>query len=129
MAGGARRDRRSYYRDWAGRNPDRVIALNRVKQLRLYGLTEADYARLVEDQDGRCAICQTDDPGSSKYGNWSVDHDHVAEDIGVMHVRGLLCTDCNLMIGRSREDPDRLRAAADYLERTNMLSTDKVVTL
>lgn len=31
--------------------------------------------------------------------------------------RGVLCQGCNLAIGHAQEDPLRLRAAADYLER------------
>jgi hypothetical protein len=74
----------------------------------LYGLTPEAYAALLETQDARCAICRTDTPGGK--GGWHVDHNHAT---GL--VRGLLCTNCNQGLGQFADDPDRLRAAADYL--------------
>jgi len=31
-------------------------------------------------------------------------------------IRGLLCRDCNLMLGHAQDNPDILREAANYLE-------------
>lgn len=76
-----------------------------------YGIGAADYARMLAEQGGRCAICRTDEPGGQN-GKWCVDHCHDS-----LKVRGLLCTHCNMAIGQMRDDPARLRAAADYLER------------
>ena len=42
----------------------------------------------------------------------SVDH-----DVMTGKIRGMLCGSCNMAIGILGHDPDRLRAAADYLER------------
>ena len=77
----------------------------------LYGLSEERYAELLTAQDGRCAICQTDEWGG-KHGVPHVDHDHATDE-----VRGLLCDACNNGLGRFADAPERLRAAAAYLER------------
>jgi NAD-dependent SIR2 family protein deacetylase len=69
-----------------------------------YGLSAAQFRALLEAQSHRCAICH------GKPETWHVDHDHETRV-----VRGLLCNDCNLGIGRLREDPDILRAAISYL--------------
>lgn len=44
-----------------------------------YGITKADYDRMLEDQGGRCAICKTEKP-SSRNKVWSVDHCHATHD-------------------------------------------------
>lgn len=72
-----------------------------------YGLTMDEYQARVEAQGGRCAIC---DEESDR--RLHVDHNH---QTGA--VRDLLCEWCNHAIGKARDDPARLRAMADYLER------------
>jgi hypothetical protein len=88
---------------------DRSQPYRRDVQLRsLYGITQADYDRLLALQYGRCAICGTTKPGTR--GTWRVDHDHETGQ-----VRGLLCDRCNLGIGYMQDDPDILIAAARYV--------------
>ena len=43
-----------------------------------------------------------------------VDHDHETGKI-----RGLLCHACNIVLGLVKDDPDRLRLLANYLEVSN----------
>jgi hypothetical protein len=73
-----------------------------------YSMNPADYERALEEQQGRCAICRSK---CDAYSRLSVDHDH---DTG--RFRGLLCNKCNHGLGRFRDRPDLLRAAAIYLE-------------
>lgn len=74
-----------------------------------YGLTSAEYLEMYDAQDGKCAIC-----GYSQDGKWlAVDHCH---ETGA--VRGLLCNDCNLMLGNSGDRPDVLESGAEYLRRS-----------
>jgi len=88
---------------------DRSQPYRRDVQLKsLYGITQADYDRLLALQYGRCAICGTTKPGTR--GTWRVDHDHETGQ-----VRGLLCDRCNLGIGYMQDDPDILIAAARYV--------------
>ncbi len=78
-----------------------------------YGITPDDYDRMLSEQNQACAICMATDPGTA-HGFWHVDHCH---DRG--HVRGLLCNTCNLALGLMADDPARMRAAADYIERAS----------
>lgn len=87
---------------------------DRARTLRRYGITQADYDRMLALQGGRCAICATDDPGKK---SWCIDHDHDTEA-----VRGLLCSLCNTGIGNLRDDPDILKSAVSYLERHKRLA-------
>lgn len=88
---------------------DRSRPYKRAVQLKArYGLTQADYDGLVARQGDQCAICRTVTPGGR--GGWRVDHDHVTGQ-----VRGLLCDDCNLGIGKLQDDPEILVAAARYV--------------
>ena len=74
---------------------------------RKYGITLSDYASMLEQQGGKCAICGKPEPEHKKL---DVDHCHKTKA-----VRGLLCTSCNRVLGHAWDSPERLRAAADYL--------------
>lgn len=78
----------------------------------LYGLTLSDFDRMVEEQNGLCAICETNAPGGK--GAWHVDHDHAS---GL--IRGLLCHSCNLMLGHARDNTAFLSSAISYLEKSH----------
>lgn len=79
-----------------------------------FGISFADYQRMLDAQGGVCDICKKPET-RTRYGKLTllaVDHCH-----GSGAIRGLLCNNCNNGIGRFNDDPDLLRAAADYLER------------
>lgn len=80
--------------------------------IRRYGITLDDFTALIERQGGGCAICGSATP-TGNHGRLVVDHDH---ETGA--VRGVLCGDCNAIIGLAKESAARLRAAADYIERS-----------
>jgi hypothetical protein len=82
-------------------------------QLTRYGLTPKELLALQQTQDSRCAICKTPFAATGPYGR-HIDHEHV---IGGK-VRGLLCRGCNSGIGHFKDNPELLRAAAAYLERS-----------
>lgn len=80
-----------------------------------YGITPEGYQAMIEAQGGGCAIC-----GISQSQLWKDDWNHPLEidhchDTG--RVRGLLCSSCNVSLGRFKHDPILLRRAAEYLER------------
>jgi len=94
-------------------NPNRV-AINRRRALQRYGLTTEQHDEMLAAQNGRCAVCGAlpDPEGKGPASRLHVDHDHTT---GVH--RELLCCNCNQGIGHFGDDPDRMRAAAAYIER------------
>lgn len=79
-----------------------------------FGLTEAQYELMIVAQDGHCAICAELDRPEKRL---AVDHDHVTG-----RIRALLCDRCNRGIGFLDENPERLCAAANYIERHKLTS-------
>jgi hypothetical protein len=96
-----------YHRDHRAKHQERYQEYERRRR---YGMAAGDYAAMLEAQGGRCAICRTDTPGGK--GTFHVDHCH---DSG--NVRGLLCGDCNLGIGKFKHDANILTLAIQYLSR------------
>ena len=84
-----------------------------------YGSGVADYDRMFEEQEGRCAICGGTDSRSSRTEHFFVDHCHETGQ-----VRGLLCAGCNVGIGGLGDNIDRLKAAIEYLENASRLGAD-----
>lgn len=74
-----------------------------------YGIDDETFVSMVLDSEGRCATCGRPEK------RMHLDHCHAT---GV--VRGLICGDCNHVLGRVRDDPLVLRALADYLELHNV---------
>lgn len=112
----ARRADPSY---WGKRQPDKLQASQRDSQLRRhYGINLADYQEMLIAQGNTCAICPSTEPGGN--GTWHVDHDHTCCPGNISCgkcVRGLLCANHNTGLGMFDDNPEILRAAADYIER------------
>lgn len=86
-----------------------------------HGLTMREIGALLHSQGNACRICGTTAFG---YSGPVVDHDHA---LAASHphpvtrgcrscVRGMLCDPCNRGLGDFRDDPARMRRAAEYLE-------------
>jgi len=100
-APGKREARKARTKAWQKANPEKKLAINRRSR---YGLSEEVYKAMVNNQNGKCAICKIQSIRD-------VNHCHVSGKI-----RGLLCQKCNLMLGYSNDNPEILRVGADYLE-------------
>lgn len=78
-----------------------------------YGLEPSDLERMIHDQGGDCRLC----PASLADG-YCVDHDHgCCPDVKTCGacVRGLLCHECNKLLGKIETNPDRLVRMLAYL--------------
>ena len=80
---------------------------------RIFNIEPSEYRERLAEQNNLCFICGN--PETSKYKGKTkllgIDHDHLTG-----RVRKLLCHNCNLMLGYSKDDPNVLRKAADYVE-------------
>lgn len=74
----------------------------------IYNISQEDFESLLEQQDGRCAIC------SSVLQKPCIDHCH-----STSKVRGILCQNCNTGLGMFNDSPSNLRKAADYIEKAD----------
>jgi hypothetical protein len=107
----------AYDRTWRQNHPERTRQRQAASRLRnrdyyrdhalraRHGVTLEQKAQMYADQDGKCAICNT------QYPELDVDHNH---DTG--QVRALLCRTCNRGLGYLKDNPEILRLAAAYLE-------------
>lgn len=75
---------------------------------RSYNLTEEDYTKMYNSQNGCCAICK------NLYKSLVIDHCHSKNT-----VRQLLCDGCNRGIGFLRENIITLKNAIKYLQKHN----------
>jgi hypothetical protein len=85
-------------------------------RLKAYGIDLSEYQRILQSQGGVCAICKRAGRELSKlYAREEiprlvVDHCHATGN-----VRGLLCSRCNLGLGKFLDSPALLDAAIVYL--------------
>lgn len=103
------RDRAKRYRR---ENPEAARLTVRNATLRKkYGIVVADYDRMLAAQGGVCKICLTSEWVETTGRAFHVDHCHQTG-----RIRGLLCQACNTSLGKFKDSPALLRAAAAYLE-------------
>jgi uncharacterized protein YlaI len=79
------------YRD---KFPEKYREVKRKATLKFkYGITAEEWNDIYNRQNGKCAIC---DKHQSEFNHrLCVDHDHVSQE-----VRGLLCDECNFLVGK-----------------------------
>lgn len=100
-------------RKWKAR-PENIVrhymAMKRFHLKRGYGMTLEQYYLMLETQGYKCLLCgQIHEEVSRKRLN--VDHCHRTG-----RVRGLLCSNCNNIIGKADDNIDLLKKAIEYLE-------------
>ena len=90
--------------------------------MRVYGINEEEYNKILEEQNYGCAICgRSVEEQSKKYASGkipasmrslAVDHCH-----NTGKIRGLLCYECNIGLGKFQDKSSLLERAALYLTR------------
>lgn len=89
-------------------NKEKILANQRLNR---YKLTSESYNNLLFIQNNQCAICFADFTWiRDKY--IQIDHDHKTGE-----VRGILCIDCNLGLGRFKDKVENLNSAIRYLNK------------
>lgn len=94
-------------------NPERYTRIRLRRSAIELGLDPDEVEAYFKAHSGLCDICGRHPWDVRSIGRrLSIDHDHATGEF-----RGLLCGDCNTMLGFGSDDPRRLRAAARYLEK------------
>lgn len=73
------------------------------------GITAEDWQRAW---DATCGLCPGCREPLQRGRRTHIDHDHATG-----RFRGLLCSECNHALGKTRDDAETLRRLAEYLER------------
>lgn len=83
--------------------------------LKNYGLTRDDYVNMEKSQNGVCKICGEPEKHRKRL---SVDHDHAccsgSKSCGKC-IRGLLCSNCNRVLGQVNDNVETLQTMIEYL--------------
>jgi hypothetical protein len=92
---------------------DYIVARRRAQVKYKYGLSLEELSEIADFQQGRCAICRLQK-------KLVIDHDHASSSF-----RGLLCNDCNLILGYCGDDTEVLQRAILYLRRSSRIIRDE----
>lgn len=114
-------DRKEYDRKYYENNRARILEQQKryyerckrnSRYVKKYGVSVEDYDTMLSEQDGCCAICKTNTPGSNR--RFRIDHCHTSKT-----VRGLLCHRCNMGLGYFKDNIEVLARAIEYLASYN----------
>lgn len=95
----------------------------RAKRRQFYGLSEDEW-ELLKMLYPVCTLCGIESPGQARGQDkqWHIDHDHKTG-----HIRGLLCSRCNIGLGNFKDNPTVLRMAAKYIEESSGVLNGEIV--
>jgi glycerol-3-phosphate dehydrogenase len=104
---------KEYHKNYFIKNKDKIISQSTNARLkREYGIDSEEYKSILEKQKGCCAICGTNECSVKRV--FSVDHNHTTKK-----VRGILCHNCNVLLGNAKENISILENAITYLKEDN----------
>jgi len=101
----------AYYRE----NKEKILRRGTAYRAKSVGLSVEQYDSELAARNGLCDICgQPQRPTKTgKIRTLSLDHDHATNKF-----RGFLCAPCNTALGGFRDNPETMRTAALYIERS-----------
>ena len=96
---------------WRENNQEHYRTYARLWSYKKLGIkiTEKEYKELLKKQGNSCALCGNPPPAARVL---CLDHDHKTGK-----VRGLLCNDCNIALGKFRDNVETLGKAIVYLSK------------
>jgi Recombination endonuclease VII len=99
--------RNSYNNDKVSKDPEFFRKYTILRTAKLAGISLDEFYEVLKNQDGKCKICNKT---SSK--NLCIDHCHVTGKF-----RGLLCRNCNTLLGHAKDSVEILQSAISYLRQ------------
>lgn len=97
-------------KQWSINNPEKRRKINQKRHYMLnFGITIEQYNEIFDKQGGCCAVCNRHQ--SEFKMALAVDHNHMTDGI-----RGLLCSNCNLILGHANDNINILQNAIQYLK-------------
>lgn len=100
-----------YHKKFRDKNRERSRLKSRISDLKKKGLTLEDFDRMMDDQNNSCKICRIHQSDLSR--KLHIDHCH-----STGKVRGLLCQQCNHLLGNARDNILVLESAIKYLKES-----------
>ena len=95
------------YKEFGSKRTDCKECKSNKDSVRRYGLNNSQVLSLLENQNGKCAICLKSIQNRSEA---HVDHEH-----STGFVRGVLCSNCNTAIGLLSDNWQNLERGRDYI--------------
>ena len=107
--------RKLYMQKWMAEKREKDPSYEHDQALhKQYKIRVEDYNRILDAQNGVCAICKGNEKSiahtSNKIRNLTVDHCHATGK-----VRGILCSRCNRGLGFFQDNLENLKSAIQYL--------------
>lgn len=103
---------------WKRNNPEQHKIHQKRRDLKSkYNISMEKFNELLLVQNNKCKICNTE--FKTEKGT-HIDHCHTTGNI-----RGLLCANCNVLLGMSKDSIDILKSAQIYLKKYNSKLKEK----
>lgn len=98
--------------EWKKKNKKKLNkAIRSQHYFKRYGISLEDYEEMLKKQNKKCKICGSEEYGRKSSNYFAVDHCHKTGK-----VRGLLCHQCNVGLGKFKDNEEILFKAIKYLK-------------